>query len=98
MINREWKTATLFSFAPGTDEYGQKRTKSQEEREIAVILKNYQHSIVSDVRFDDATDLALTPDKEVNEENEIVCGDHAYQVLYVIPSGRLNQLILKVKK
>lgn len=95
MINREWTNATILSYTQNKDAYGQ-RTISNQSRDIEIVLRLYQHNMVSDIRYNDATHLALTADKQVNDSDEVVVDGKTYKVIYVIPSPRLNTLIMKV--
>lgn len=95
MINREWVNATVLSYTQSKDAYGQ-RTVSNESRDIEVVLRLFQNSMVADIRYNDATHLALTADKVVNDSDELVVDGKTYKVMYVVPSPRLNTLIMKV--
>lgn len=95
MINREWVNATVLSYTQSKDAYGQ-RTVGNESRDIEVVLRLFQNNMVADVRYNDATHLALTADKEVNDSDELVVNGKTYKVMYVVPSPRLNTLIMKV--
>lgn len=95
MINREWVNATVLSYTQSKDAYGQ-RTVGNESRDIKVVLRLFQNNMVADIRYNDATHLALTADKAVNDSDELVVNGKTYKVMYVVPSPRLNTLIMKV--
>lgn len=95
MINREWANATVLSYTQSKDAYGQ-RTVGNESRDIKVVLRLFQNNMVADIRYNDATHLALTADKTVNDSDELVVNGKTYKVMYVVPSPRLNTLIMKV--
>ena len=97
MINREIKKAQLLFFSPGKDEKGKIRQVVDNDKTILidVVIKPYQQTVKSDIRFTDTTDIALTQFKNITCQNQIVCNGNTYNVLYVIPSNRYNQVFLK---
>ena len=95
MINREMRRVSVVSFTPGTDAYGQKRKKGTSSRDVDMVVKIYSQSNVDDVRHTDVTTIGLTYDNSITDENQIVVDGITYNVLYVIPSGRLTQVLMK---
>lgn len=95
MVNREWVDATVKSYTQSKDVYGQ-RTVSNTSRDIEVVLRLFSNNKVDDVRYNDATHLALTADKAVSDSDTLEINGVVYKVLYIVPSPRLNTLILKV--
>lgn len=95
MINREFQEVQVVSFATGKDAYGIKRKSGDSSRTVQMVVKIYQQQNTSDARYVDVTDIGLTYDKEISDANQIVVGEHTYDVLYVIPSNRLNQILMK---
>lgn len=97
MINREIQKAQLLFFSPGKDEKGKIRQVVDNDKTILidVVIKPYQQTVKSDIRFTDTTDIALTQFKNITCQNQIVCNGNTYNVLYAIPSNRYNQVFLK---
>ena len=94
-FNRELKSVSVISFTTGTDAYGQKRTLGSTSRTVEMYVKVYAQSNVSDVRYCDVTNIGLTYDTSITDENQIVIDGATYNVLYVIPSGRMYQILMK---
>lgn len=95
IFNRELKPVSVVSFATGTDAYGQKRKQGSTTRTVEMYVKIYAQSNVSDVRYCDVTNIGLTYDTSITDENQIVIDGATYNVLYVIPSGRMYQILMK---
>lgn len=94
-FNRELKPVSVVSFTTGTDAYGQKRKQGSTSRTVEMFVKVYSQSNVSDVRYCDVTNIGLTYDTSITDENQIVIDGATYNVLYVIPSGRMYQILMK---
>lgn len=94
-VNRELKPVSVVSFTTGTDAYGQKRKQGSTTRTVKMYVKVYAQSNVSDVRYCDVTNIGLTYDASITDENQIVIDGATYNVLYVIPSGRMYQILMK---
>ena len=96
MISREVKEVQLIYFTPGKDEKGKIRQVVDNERTatIEMVIKPYKQTVNSDVRFTDTTDIGLTLFQNITSQNQIQFGDQVYNVLYVIPSNRYNQVFL----
>lgn len=95
MINREMQLVTVVSFTAGTDEYGQKRNNGQTTRQVEMMVKVYTQNRVNDIRYVDVTNIGLTKDNNITDENQIIIGEDTFEVMYVIPSTRYNQILLK---
>lgn len=95
MINREMQLVSVVSFTTGKNAYGQKRKNGSTSRTVDMMVKTYTQTNVDDIRYTDVTDIGLTYDASITDENQIVIGEHTYQVLYVIPSRRLYQVLMK---
>lgn len=95
IFNRELKPVSVVSFATGTDAYGQKRKQGSTTRTVEMVVKIYAQSNVSDVRYCDVTNIGLTYDTSITDENQIIIDGATYNVLYVIPSGRMYQILMK---
>lgn len=95
MINREFQKVSVVSFTTGKDAFGIKRNNGSTSRTVDMVVKIYQQQNTSDARYVNVTDIGLTYDKDINDANQIVVGEDTYDVLYVIPSNRLNQILMK---
>lgn len=95
IFNRELKPVSVVSFTTGTDAYGQKRKQGSTSRTVEMFVKVYSQSNVSDVRYCDVTNIGLTYDASITDKNQIVIDGATYNVLYVIPSGRMYQILMK---
>lgn len=58
-------------------------------------IKIFSQVNVSDVRYVDVDVIGLTYDKSITDANQIKFDDRVYDVKYVIPSSRLNQILMK---
>lgn len=96
MINREWQEATVLEYSPGIDARGQRRKTPSAERIIEIVPKIYSQTNVSDPRYVDVEIIGLTKDKDITTENRIQIGGNLYDVLYLIPSGRLTQVLMRL--
>lgn len=97
MIMREMKPVSVVTFTSGTDAYGQKNKNGSTTRTVDMVVKIYKQTNVDDIRFTDVTDIGLTYDKTITDANEVIIDGNHYNVLYVIPSNRLYQILLKKK-
>lgn len=95
MINREWKKVTIISYDNSLDEYGQKRHGSSSQRVVDMVCKNFSMTNTDDVRFTEVTDLGLTKDKDITDADTILIDNDRYEVLYVRPTARLNQIMMR---
>ena len=95
MINREMQSVTVVSFTSGTDEYGQKRNNGQTTRQVEMMVKVYTQNKVNDIRYVDVTNIGLTKDNNITDKNQIIISEDTFEVMYVIPSTRYNQILLK---
>jgi hypothetical protein len=103
MINREWQEATVTTLS-GTlayiDEYGQPTAvppSGGEPRIIKVYKKIYTQTNVSDPRYVDVDEIALTEAKDITPEDILTVDGQDYNVKYVVPSARYTQLLLHKK-
>ena len=95
MINNEMVSVVVKEFVTGTDSYGQTRQGAAAERNVDMMLKLYNHSNTSDVRYVNVEMIGLTSDKTITDKNVIVAAAHTYSVLFVNNAGRLAQIFLK---
>lgn len=97
MINREWKQVTVKAFSNTTDEYGQLHKGTPTTHTTDMVVKIYNQSNVANPLYVDVTDIGLTKDNTIVAGNEVIVDTNTYQVLYVIPSSRLIQVLMKRK-
>ena len=95
MINRDKQLVKVITFTSGKDEYGRPRKNGSTKREVEMFVSIYQQRNVNDIRYVDVSTIGLTEDKDITDANQIMIGDDKYQVLYVIPSRRLYQVLMK---
>ena len=95
MINNEMVSVVVKEFVTGTDSYGQTRQGTAAERNVDMMLKLYNRSNTSDVRYVDVEMIGLTSDKTITDKNVIVAAAQTYSVLFVNNAGRLAQVFLK---
>ena len=95
MINREMRTVVIKSFRQDPDDYGQKRL-SETTTNAEMMVKQFSQAHVDDPRFVDVQYIGLTKDP-ITTENVVSIDGTDYMVLYVIPSGRYTQVMLKVR-
>lgn len=98
MINREMKQVQVLTYNAGKDAYGRPRKDGSVSHNADMMVKIYQQKNVDDIRYVDVTHIGLTADKTITDSNQIIIDDDTYQVLYVIPSNRLNQVLMKKVK
>lgn len=98
MINREMRAVTVISYADTVDEYGQKRQGTSTERTTDMVVKLYSQSNTSDVRYLDVEVIGLTKDKNITVQNRIKFDSVEYDVLYLIPSGRYTQVLMRKRQ
>lgn len=93
MINNEMRTVTIKQFNETLNDYGEK-VLSTDSTTAEMMVKQYSQTNVQDPRFVDVQYIGLT--KAAISINEVVSIDGTdYMVLYVIPSGRYTQVMLK---
>lgn len=94
----DFENVIVVSFTDDKDAYGQPHKTESSRREVEMMIRNFVRAKVEDVRFVDATDIGLTFDTEITDANQIIATSGTYDVLYVIPSHRLNQVFMKKVK
>lgn len=97
MINRELQNVEVITYDNTIDDYGQLRQNEYTTRTIPMVCKIYSQVNTNDMRYVDVEMIGITKDKEISNENEIKLGNTYYQVLYVIPSSRYYQVLMRRK-
>lgn len=95
MINRELEKVTVISFESGVDEYGQTRTQISGTKEVDMYIKTYSNQLIDNPKYNEIEYLALTKDKTITSANQIEYNNIKYDIIYVMPSARYNQLFLR---
>lgn len=97
MINNEKQSVSVITFTTGTDAYGQKNKNGiADTRTVEMYIKIYNQTPVDDIRYTDVTEIGLTTDKLITDNNQIVDAEgNKYNILYVIPSSRYYQILMK---
>ena len=103
MINRDWQDATVATLSGATasiNEYGEPTFVLDEQeqpatRTIQVYLKIYSQTNVTDPRYTEVDEIALTKDREVTTSDRLTVDGIVYAVRYVIPSPRFTTLLLR---
>ena len=95
MVNNEMKFVDVLTYSETIDEYGQYRQDTPEVKQVQMVVKNYSRTNVDDPRYVDVTDIGLTYDKSITTKNQIRINNSLYDILFVIESRRLNQVLMK---
>lgn len=98
MITKEMRTVSVLSYATTKDEYGQTRQGTASTRPVEMAVWIYTQKNVADPRYVEVDKIGLTKDKEINTKDRIQFDNLIYDVLYVIPSGRYYQVLMKQRK
>lgn len=95
MINREWQKVKVITFVDSVDAYGQKRQSGSAERDSEMVLKIYSQNNTADPRYVEVTNIGITKDTTIQPGEQVKVNNVVYNVLYIIPSSRLYQVLLK---
>jgi len=95
MINRESKIVQVVSYTNTLDEYGQSRKTGHTTRNTEMTCKIYMQNNTTDIRYVDVEMIGITKDTAITDANAIVIDNQLYNVLYVIPSNRYTQVLMK---
>ena len=93
MINATMRTYDYFTFG-GKDEYGQEILSPEAQGTIRLAIYTLSTTIGTNINYKDATYIALTHNKSINDSYVIQYGEEKLKVLYTIPLGRYNQVFL----
>lgn len=95
MINREYQKVNILTFSEETDDYGQLRQQAPTSQEIDMVCKIYAQTMTNDMRYKDVEMIGITKNNSITDENEIQIGNINYKVMYVIPSGKYYQILMR---
>ena len=92
----DFQKVIVVEYAGDKDQYGQKRVRELSRREVDMMIRVNLQMNVSDIRYVEATDIGLTYDSAITDNNQIISSSGTvYDVLYTIPSRRLTTILLK---
>lgn len=94
MINREMRKVTVKSNSGEKNSYGQK-IMNDKTRVVDMVVKVYRQTNISDIRYNDITNIGLTYEVGITDKDQIIIDNKTYNVIYVIPSGKLHQIFMK---
>ena len=92
-INRELQSATIKTFGPSVDDYGQ-LTQSETTRTADVAYKVYAQQNVQDPRYVDVEGVGFTHDTSIVPGEVISLAQGDFRVKYVVPTSRWIELML----
>lgn len=93
MINATMRTYSYYTLG-GMDEYGQELLTEDIQGKIKLAIYTLSNTIGTNIKYKDATYIALTQDKAINDSYVIEYGEEKLKVMYVIPFGRYHQVFL----
>ena len=95
MINRDMNTVEVLTYSSTPDAYGQINQSTPTSRNTQMMIKWYSQNGVDDIRYQEVTDIGITKDSAITDNNKIRLGNQLWDVLQVIPSSRYNQILLR---
>jgi hypothetical protein len=93
MINATMRSYDYFTLG-GKDEYGQEILSPEAQGRVRLAIYTLSTTIGTNINYKDATYIALTHNKSINDSYVIQYGEEKLKVLYTIPLGRYNQVFL----
>lgn len=93
MINRTMRDYDYFTFG-SEDEYGQQVLNEEVQGTIKLAIYSVSNTIGTNINYKDATYVALTHNKSINDSYVIQYGEEKLKVLYTIPGDRFIQVFL----
>lgn len=100
MINAQMREYNYFLYDSEPDAYGQLTLIKDADGEPAVqgtvrlSLSNTSTTVQQNINYKEATYIALTHNKDIDERYVIQYGEQRLKVLYVVPTGRYRQVFL----
>lgn len=95
MYMRHKSTVQVLSFTPGTDAYGMVRKNGFESRDVVMDFYLYVPTNNDTPEYVDCDAIGLTNDSTITTSNQIIHDNIKYDVKYVIPTPRKNQILMK---
>lgn len=93
MINATMRNYDYFTIG-AADEYGQEVISEAPQGKITLAIYTLSNTIGANIKYKDATYIALTQNKTINDSYVIQYGEEKLKVMYVIPFGRYYQAFL----
>lgn len=93
MINHSMRDYEFYTIG-AKDEYGQQTITNETQGTVKLSLNTQSTNIGANINYKDATYIALTFDKNINDSYVIKYGDERLKVLYINPFGRYTQVFL----
>ena len=93
MINATMRTYNYYTLG-GMDEYGQELLTEDIQGKIKLAIYTLSNTIGTNIKYKDATYIALTKDNAINDSYVIKYGEEKLKVMYVVPFGRYHQVFL----
>ena len=93
MINATMRNYDYYTYG-AKNEYGQETLSQDAQGKIKMAIYTLSNTIGTNINYKDATYIALTRDKTINDTYVIQDGDKKLKVLYTIPMGRYTQAFL----
>ena len=93
MINRDIRQVDFITYEKGTDRYGQQRMLGSTKRTGEIVIYKTDCQINNEISHIDADYIGLT--REVVDFNQVVDNGVVYEVKYVMPTKKWNQVYLK---
>lgn len=93
MISANMRYYDYYTFGD-KDEYGQEVLSDEVKGSILLAIYTISNTIGTNIKYKDATYIALTYNKIIDDSYVIKYGDKKLKVLHTIPMGRYNQVFL----
>jgi hypothetical protein len=93
MINATMRNYDFYTFGK-LDAYGQETLSSQPQGKIKLAIYILSTAIGTNINYKDATYIALTRNRAIDDSYVIQYGEEKLKVLYTIPFGKYTQVFL----
>ena len=93
MINATMRTYDYYTLG-AKDEYGQETLSEETQGTLQLAIYTLSNTIGTNIKYKDATYIALTQNKAINDSFVIQYGEEKLKVLYTTPSNRYTQVFL----
>ena len=93
MINATMRNYDYYLYGDN-DGYGQATITDEVQGKVKMAIYTLSNTIGTNINYKDATYIALTQNKAINDSYVIKYGEEKLKVMYVIPFGRYHQVFL----
>lgn len=93
MINATMRNYDYYTYS-AKNEYGQKTLTEKAQGKVLLAIYTLSNTVGTNINYKDATYIALTTNKAINDSFVIQYGEEKLKVLYTIPMGSFNQVFL----